>query len=155
MKKLNISEDTGLTPQQEQVAIMLASGVGVTEVADKANISRTTIYQWQQLTTFKCFFNKRCSDMRSALTVGLFGLASEALQVIKDCLNSEDDRVRLRTAIYITDKLQSVEIDQTDIITALKDEATYTDNVFGSPYLHEQEYQEKLQQYGLKEPELK
>lgn len=155
MKKLNISQETGLTPQQEQVAILLASGAGVTEVADKAQISRATIYQWQQLTTFKCFFNKQCNDVRNALTVGLFGLASEALQVIKECLNSEDDKVRLKTAIWITDKLHSVEIDQTDIITALKAEATYTDNIFSSPYLHEEEYQEKLQYYGLKEPEQK
>lgn len=48
--------ESGLTPIQEQAAIMLASGENITSVSEKLNLNRSTIYQWQQKITFQCFF---------------------------------------------------------------------------------------------------
>lgn len=49
--------ESGLTPIQEQAAIMLASGENITSVSEKLNLNRSTIYQWQQKITFQCFFS--------------------------------------------------------------------------------------------------
>ena len=155
--KVTISEHTGLTPTQEQAADLLASGVSVTDVAEKLNIARSTLYVWQKQTTFKVYFNKRCSDARSTLVVGLFGLADEALSTIRESLRSENEQVRLKAAMWITDKLQSIEIAQTDLIAVLKKESTYEDYpIWGTDaYFHEQEYKAKLKELGVKEPDYK
>lgn len=151
--KVTISQSTGLTPTQEQAATLLASGVSVTDVATKLDVARATIYLWQKQTTFKCFFNSRCNDARSTLVVGLYGLADEALQAIRESLQSQNEQVRLKAAMWITDKLQSVEIKETDIITAIKDEATYGDWMDIEPQFHEDEYKARLKELGIKEPD--
>lgn len=151
--KVNISEYTGLTPTQEQAAELLASGVSVTSVAEKLGIARSTLYLWEKQTTFKVYFNRRCSDARSTLVVGLFGLADEALSTIRKSLQSENEQVRLKAAMWITDKLQSVEIKQTDLLAVLREEATHRDEgaMWGNSYFHEDEYKTRLKELGIKE----
>ena len=154
--KVTISQSTGLTPTQEQAATLLASGVSVTDVATQLDVSRATIYVWQKQTTFKCYFNRRCSDARSSLVVGLYGLANEALQTIRESLQSQNEQVRLKAAMWITDKLQSIEIAETDVLTAIRKEATHPDsgNMWDTDsYFHEDEYRDRLKELGLKETE--
>ena len=55
----NLTLVTGLTPVQEQAAMLLASGESVTEVASKVNVNRATIYLWQQKINFQCFLNQQ------------------------------------------------------------------------------------------------
>lgn len=154
--KVNVSSHTGLTPTQEQAATLLASGVSVTDVAQRLDVARSTLYVWQKQTTFKVFFNRQCSDARGTLVVGLFGLADEALRTIRESLNSEDERIRLKAAMWITDKLQSMEISETDLFTALQDEATYADSVWAKEErFHEKEYKQRLKELGVKEPDLR
>lgn len=152
--KVIVSEVTGLTPTQEQAATLLSSGVSVTEVAEKLDVSRTAIYLWQKQLTFKCYFNKRCSEARSTLVSGLYGLADEALQTIRGSLQSENEQVRLKAAMWITDKLQNIEITETDVLTALRKESTH--NAYpdwgAEESFNEDEYRERLTKLGLKEP---
>ena len=155
--KVIISQETGLTPLQEQAATLLASGVSVTDVASQLNVSRAAIYLWQKQTTYKVYFNKLCSNSRNTLVVGLYGLADEALRTIRESLQSENEQVRLKAAMWITDKLQSIEIGETDLFTAIEKESTYSDD--GSiwqnePYFHEKEYNSRLKELGIKEPNL-
>lgn len=153
--KVTISQDTGLTPIQEQAATMLASGVSVTDVAEKLNVSRAAIYLWQKQTTYKVYFNKLCSNSRNTLIVGLYCLADEALRTIRESLRSENEQVRLKAAMWVTDKLQNIEIGETDVITAIRKECTYNDNWYDhEPTFHEQEYKYRLKELGLKEPDL-
>lgn len=153
--KVTISQSTGLTPTQEQAATLLASGVSVTDVASQLEVSRAAIYLWQKQTTFKCFFNSQCSEARSTLLGGLYGLASEALQTIRESLQSQNEQVRLKAAMWITDKLQSIEIKETDVITAIKDEVTYSQWGDLTPDFHEDEYRARLRELGIKEPDYK
>lgn len=154
-EKVTISEHTGLTPTQEKAADLLASGVSVTDVAERIGIARSTLYVWQKQITFKVYFNKRCSDARSTLVVGLFGLADEALQTIRESLKSENETLRLKAAMWITDKLQSMEISQTDLIATLQEENTYEDAETWAryPYLHKDQYKARLKELGVKEPD--
>lgn len=147
--KITVSEATGLTPTQEEACTLLASGSSVTDVATKLDVSRTAIYQWQRQTTFKVYFNKQRSVIQSTTLQGLFGMATEAIGAIRDSLHSEDEKVRLKAATYIVDKLQGVEVGQTDIIKAIEGEATK--NIWGNVEVDPDEYKHLCKEYGVKD----
>ena len=94
-----VNTQTGLTPIQEQAAILLASGDSFTAVAEKVSVNRSTLYKWQMQITFQCFFNQQCNDYKNNLKNGLFGLANEALSAIRDCLHSDNEATRLKAAM--------------------------------------------------------
>lgn len=149
--KREVSTITGLTPIQEQAAILLANGENVTAVANKLNINRSTIYDWQKQTPYKCFFNKQCADNRSTLSVGLFGLAQEALTAVRECLHSTNEQTRLKAAIWLTERLDNFSIGATDVREALKEECTHpvVDWGVGDDVLNEKEYKQRLKDWGL------
>lgn len=152
--KTTIAQDTGLTPTQEQAATLLASGVSVTDVANRLEISRAAIYLWQKQITFKCFFNRRCSESRNSLLNGLYGLANEALATIRDSLHSENEQVRLKAAMWITEKIQGIEISEVDVVEAVRDESTYYDHHWSKEAtFHKKEYNHRLKELGVKEPD--
>lgn len=86
----NINPEIGLTPQQEQVAMMLATGETITAVAAKLCLNRCTLYEWQKLLPFQCFLNKQAADYRDNLKNGLYAIASDALQAIRDSKMAEE-----------------------------------------------------------------
>ena len=152
--KVQVSSVTGLTPTQERACSLLASGAKTAEVAQKLDVPEQTIYLWQKQTTFVCYYNKQRSVIKNAAVQSLFGLMDEAVTAIRESLNSTNESVRLKAASYIIDKLQNVEVGKTDIVEAVRAEATYSDtegwgiteNVF-----HESEYRDRLQELGVKE----
>jgi len=115
---------TGLTPIQEQAAMLLASGETLTAVADKVNVNRSTIHKWQAQITFQCFFNRQCADLRSNLRNGLFGLADEALAAIRESLHSENESIRLKAAMWLTEKIELADTGSTDVKEVLKGKNT-------------------------------
>ena len=152
--KVQVSSFTGLTPTQERACSLLASGVKTAEVAQELDVPEHTIYLWQQQTTFVCYYNKQRSVIKNAAVQSLFGLMDEAVTAIRESLNSTNESVRLKAASYIIDKLQNVEVGKTDIVAAVRAEATYSDtgrwditeNVF-----HEREYRDRLKELGVQE----
>lgn len=116
-----VNTQTGLTPIQEQAAILLASGDSFTAVAEKVSVNRSTLYKWQMQITFQCFFNQQCNDYKNNLKNGLFGLANEALSAIRDCLHSDNEATRLKAAMWVTDKVELSEIGKSDVREAVKD----------------------------------
>lgn len=156
--KVQVSSVTGLTPTQERACSLLASGAKTAEVAQELDVPEQTIYLWQKQTTFVCYYNKQRSVIKNAAVQSLFGLMDEAVTAIRESLNSTNESVRLKAASYIIDKLQNIEVGKTDIIEAVKAEATYSDtggwdiaeNVF-----HESEYMDRLQELGVKEQDYK
>lgn len=152
--KVQVSSVTGLTPTQERACSLLASGAKTAEVAQKLDVPEQTIYLWQKQTTFVCYYNKQRSVIKSAAVQSLFGLMDEAVTAIRESLNSTNESVRLKAASYIIDKLQNVEVGKTDIVEAVRAEATYSDtggwditeNVF-----HESEYRDRLKELGVQE----
>ena len=100
-KSTELTLVTGLTPIQEQAAVLLASGESVTEVAEKVNVNRATIYLWQQKINFQCFYNQQCQIIQDNIRNGLCGLYANALQAVKDSLKSSNEALRLKAAIYV------------------------------------------------------
>lgn len=147
-----ISSITGLTPTQERACSMLASGQTIEAVAEEIKVPESTLLLWQRQTTFKCYFNQKRSNIKGSLMQGVCSLAQAAVNALRQSLNSENEQVRLKAATYIVDKLQSLEIGQTDIVAAVKDEATYADSKWAiDAVFHENEYKAKLCELGVKE----
>ena len=111
---------TGLTAIQEQAAILLASGESVTDVAEKVSVNRTTIYQWQQKISFQCFYNQQCQIIQDNIRNGLFGLYGDALQALKDTLNSDNEPAKLKAAMYILGKIELIDTSQQDPVEEIK-----------------------------------
>lgn len=154
-KPTESTTESGLTPIQEQAAILLASGENVTSVSEKLNLNRSTIYQWQQKITFKCFFNFQKQEAKDTLRNGLFGLYEEALKAVKSCLASENESIKLKTAMWIIGKVEECPIGGTNAREALKAEATRTESIFPDweterEVFDEKQYKKLLAANGLK-----
>lgn len=145
-----IFTDTGLTSVQEQTAILLASGESITSVAEKMNLNRSTIYQWQSMLTFQCFFNQQKKEIREGLRSGIFMLADMAVNVLKESLQSENEQVRLKASLAIIDRIESASIGRYDAREVLKEESTFEDFSFNEAYLHKDVYDKLLKENGLK-----
>ena len=115
---------TGLTPLQEKVAILLANGESVSSIAEQLELNRGTIYQWQQKLAFQCYFNSQRHEAKETLQNKLYALYSKALKAVEDCLNSENEAVKLKTATYIIQRIEETPTDEVDIFEAIKKRST-------------------------------
>lgn len=138
----------GLTPIQEQTAILLASGESLSEVAEKLSVARSTIYQWQTQITFKCFYNKQCEDIRNYLENALMAFYQDAISAIRDSLKSSNESVRLNAAKWLIMNIENMRIGETNAKKAFKAECTGiqwdADNIFD-----ESKYKKLLSDNGI------
>lgn len=142
---------TGLTPVQEQTAILLASGENITSVAEKLNLNRSTIYQWQEMLTFQCFFNQQKQDIQEMMRCEIFSLGEMALKTLKDCLNSDNESVKLKASLAILEKIESASIGITNARDELRKMATYDPMEWvAEKRFDEDEYEKLLKENGLK-----
>lgn len=151
-----ILSESGLTPIQEQVATLLASGESISSIAEKLNLNRGTIYQWQQKIAFQCYFNLQRQEAKNTLRDGLFSLYNKALEAIKTCLTSENEAIKLKTATYIIQKIEESQMGETNIRQALKEQATRIKSTFPKfqneiEIFDEKEYKRLLKENGLKD----
>lgn len=141
---------TGLTPQQEKAAILLASGNSVVSVAEELNVSRGTLYEWKKLLTFQCYMNEQKQGYVDSLRGGIMNLAEEAIGAIRESLNSDNEQVRLKAAMWVADKVKDYQVGQTDAREAVKQECT-TEMFDGwGEKIDEDEYKRRLKELGLK-----
>lgn len=151
-EKATVNPQTGLTPLQEQAAILLASGETITAVAAKMSLNRGTLYEWQKLITFQCFLNQQATDYRDNLRNGLYGLAHDALQVIGGSLQSANEGIRLKAAMWLAEKVKDNDTGQTDVREALKEQCTHSDWGVGDLLSFDaDEYKKELKRLGLEE----
>lgn len=150
-QKATKSEQTGLTPIQEQACLMLASGEGFTTVAEKLSLNRGTLYKWQQNTAFQCYYNQQCQDYKSEVKNALLGLHSQAVATVRELMTTGNESTRLKAALWLLEKVEAVEVGATDIRAVLKDRCTHGFDDWGklTPQLDEQEYKQALKEYGL------
>ena len=106
--------ETGLTAQQERAAFMLATGAGAQAVADELEVHRSTLWKWRQSAAFRAYYNQLLSDIRENVKCGLVGLYKEALDTVRDCLNSDDEELALKTAWRIIERAESLKSGKTD-----------------------------------------
>lgn len=145
-----LSPITGLTPQQEQAATMLASGESITAVARQLNINRTTLYDWQDNTAFQCFYNQQCKDHQQAVKNALLGLHSTAVDTLTDLLTNGNENTRLKAAMWLLERVANVNIGETNLKTALQRQCTHSTLDWDTDKLNEYEYKQALKRYGLR-----
>ena len=149
-QKATISPITGLTPQQEQACILLASGENVTDVADKLSLNRGTLYKWQQNKAFECYYNKQCQEYKDEVKNGLLGLHQQAVATIQQLITTGSEATRLKAATWVLEKVEAVEVGETSIRRALKGQCTTTNNDWGDlSTFDESEYKKQLKAFGL------
>ena len=106
--------ESGLTAQQERAAFMLATGAGAQAVADELEVHRSTLWAWRQKPVFQAYYNQLLSDIRRDVKCGLVGLYKEALDTVRDCLNSDDEEIALKTAWRIIERAEKLSTGKTD-----------------------------------------
>lgn len=148
-QKPTISPTTGLTPQQEQAAIMLASGENLTGVARQLNLNRSTLYEWQENTAFQCFYNQQCQEHQQAVKNALFGLHSTAIDTLTDLLSNGNENTRLKASMWLLERVANTEVGETNIRAVLREKCTHDDLDINWAKLNEGEYKAELRRYGL------
>ena len=106
MKKNQVNEDTELSPLQEKAVYLLASGKSITETANELKTDRATLYNWQKQLEFEAFYNKVRYELQLQTKNELLNLYSTAMITIKNCLQSENENIKLKTAIYIVEHIK-------------------------------------------------
>ena len=150
-QKTTINGATGLTPQQEQACVMLASGESYTAVAERLNINRGTLYKWQLLPTFECYYNQQCKDYKDSVKNGLLGLHRQAIDTITELMIAGNENTRLRASMWVIDKVGDIKVGAVDVREVLQKQCTSNMFDFDLGSFNERAYQGKLQEYGLSE----
>lgn len=141
-----ISPDTGLTAQQEKGAILLASGIRISDVAKAIGTSRGTLYRWQNQLAFQCFYNLMKKEAKNYVEGCVLELQERALEGIKTSLDSDNEGIRLKASMWVVEKINQMQVGETDIRSALRKESG-SDNY----WFNEGRYQKALEDAGLEE----
>ena len=97
-----------LEPQQQQALAPLASGKGVAEISETLNIHRTTLWRWRKQPEFIASWNQMVQQGKEKQVQTLLELQQQALSVLKDCLSSQNELLRFKTAITIVEKVGAI-----------------------------------------------
>lgn len=115
-----INKKTGLSPIQEKAIFSLLSGSKISDVATQLSIDRSTIYLWQEKENFQAYYNYLKGKIKFITETNLIGLYNESLQVIKESLNSQNESMRIKSALWIVENILSQEKQETDPIKIIK-----------------------------------
>ena len=149
-QKETVSTMTGLTPQQEQACILLASGEGLTSVAEKLSLNRGTLYKWQQNPAFMCYYNKQCKDFQNEVKSGIMGLHAQAMATMRELMTTGNENTRLKASMWILEKVEAVDVGETEIRDVLREQCTTNPYEFREVVqFDERKYKKALKQYGL------
>lgn len=110
------------TPTQEQSALLLATGQSVTMVAKCLNIDRGTLYNWLNNPEYKTMMLDLRKELYQQTREKLFDIYLMSVQVIQDSLNSEDEAVRVKIAMWLLNDLKFLL--KKDIIYLLRGEVS-------------------------------
>lgn len=148
----NINQITGLTPQQEKAAVLLAGGKTMTETAKEIKIERSTLYQWAEKENFTAYYNSIIKEIRDNTKTSLFGLVDEAYKAIRESLKSGNQSVKLKAALAVIDRIKDVEVGETDPVKIIRQKSTHNfdfDISFGNSEFNEQEFKRLMQENNL------
>ena len=112
-----MSTDDTLTARQKRAIAALVSEPTVKAAADKAGISRKTLYRYLADDAFRAELSQAQSNVLRMSTLRLAGLLQKALDVIAlDMLPGVDGKIRLRAATavlrHITGLLEYADLEQ-------------------------------------------
>lgn len=138
-----VSAETGLTALQEKGAILLASGVRLSDVAKELGTSRGTLYRWQNQVAFQCFYNLMKQDLKNYIEGCVMELHTQALEGIKASLSSCNESIRLKASTWVIERIEAMAVGETDVRSVMRQQSAVDD------WLTEGRYRRALEDAGL------
>lgn len=92
-----------LTPKQLTAANLLANGLSMVLVAEKVEIGLSTLYKWKKLPAFNDEINQIIRTNEVKAYQDLVALKPEALERLKELMNSQDSRTAIQACKLILD----------------------------------------------------
>lgn len=93
--------DAGLTAQQWQAIAMLAGGARQIDVATQLDIRQETVSRWKCDPRFTAALNLAVKEHYSSIEGIVRSAASEAVDVLRETMKSDDPRLRLSAALSV------------------------------------------------------
>lgn len=94
-------EEAGLTAQQWQAVQLLVAGARQVEIAKTIGVTQETVSRWRNNPMFAAALNLAVRDAYAATIGEVRGLVSDAISALKQCIYSEDERLRLSAALAV------------------------------------------------------
>ena len=94
-------EEAGLTAQQWQAVTLLVAGARQVEIAKTLGVTQETVSRWRNNPMFAAALNLAVRDAYAATIGEVRGLVSDAIAALKQCIYSEDERLRLSAALAV------------------------------------------------------
>lgn len=116
----------GLTPQQEQAASLLASGIAIQDVADQLDIHRSTLWHWRQRETFQAHLNTLRKEANQDALGRLLSLQADAFETVIRLMENGNDATALKAARYVLERAGKIQIGATDPRAIIR--ASFTTN---------------------------
>jgi len=104
-------DEAGLTAQQWRAVQLLVSGMRQVDVANELDMAQETLSRWRSQPMFAAALNATIKDCWRTTVDEVRQVASEAVDVLRSCLKSGDDKVRLRAALAVLDLHQRLHAD--------------------------------------------
>ncbi len=99
-----LNADTGaavLTAQQWQAINLLIIGKRQSEIAQELDVTQETLSRWKASPVYVAALNMAVRDCHAATIGQVRDIASEAVDALRGCLQSADERVRLSAALAL------------------------------------------------------
>ena len=103
-----------LTPIQEKMINSLLSGKSIVETAKEIGKGRDFIYTNLEKPTVKAEYNGRLNDIKQDSESRISGLYQKAIDTLEGSLTAENEGVRLKTALFLLDRLDKLNHLETD-----------------------------------------
>lgn len=97
-----------LTPDQIKLIDNLLSGKTISETAEILKKSRMFIYENLEKPAVKAEYHRRLNDLKTDSENRISGLYQKAIDTLESSLDAENESVRLKTALFLLDRLDKM-----------------------------------------------
>jgi len=94
-----------LNERQSKAAVLLSQGFSYKDVGCEIDVSVQTVCEWRKNTDFKALVNRIMEEYITDAVGQMNSLASEAVSVIEQLMESKSESIRLKAAFKLLDML--------------------------------------------------